>query len=120
MLVVTLARTGAAEYAPIDHHLALEIDAFAAFGADYARPLKTGQVFRLHFYFYPLLVKKNIVGECGVGLLLAGILGHFGKHFTRHLLRGFFRRDAYSAACLQVNERRRHLAPIAEFQRALP
>src|SRR5260370_38451217 len=44
-LVVAVAGAGAAEGASVAHDFTLEVDAFAAFGAAYARTLEAGHVF---------------------------------------------------------------------------
>src|SRR5579859_540039 len=118
--IITFAGTGAAERAATDDDFALEIDAFAAFSADHARTFEPRQVFGLYLDLYPLLVKEHFVGERGVRFLLASILCHFRKHLAGDLLRGFLSSYAHSAARLQINKRRRHFPPVAEFQRALP
>jgi hypothetical protein len=57
MCVIPLASTGAAQSASVLQHLALEIYAFAAFGADHPGSFEAGQVFGLDFYFYPFFVE---------------------------------------------------------------
>ena len=55
--VVTIAGAGAAESAAVERDFALEIDAFAALGADDARAFEAGKIFGVNFHANPLLVE---------------------------------------------------------------
>src|SRR5882762_11291028 len=118
-MVITLTRASAAERAAVLHDFALEINAFAAFGADNAGTFEAGQVFRLDFDFHPLFAEKDFVGELRIGFLLAGVLAKFGKHFAGGLLGRFFGGNAHGPAGLQVHKGGGDFAPVSEFQRAL-
>src|SRR5712691_3050995 len=96
--VIFFSGAGAAESAASHYHLTLEIDAFAALGADDAGAFEARQIFGLHFDFHPLLVEEDFVGELRVGFLLAGVFAEFGEHFARGLLGRFFRGDPDGAA----------------------
>src|ERR1700757_630181 len=117
--VITLARAGAAERAAVANDFALEVDAFAALGADYAGAFEAGKVLKLDFDFDPLFGKQRVVGKLCVSLLLPCFFLQFGKHFLRGLFGRFLRGDAHGAARLQIAEGGGDLAPIAEFQGAL-
>ena len=84
--VVGLASAGTAESAAIANNFTLEVDAFAARGADYARAFESRQVFRLYFDLYPLFVEQHLVSQFRVRLLLARIFGELRKHLPRRLL----------------------------------
>ena len=45
----------------MDDDFALEIDAFATPGADYARTLITGQILRGNLDFHPLFIEEDVV-----------------------------------------------------------
>ena len=70
--VVALPGAGAAEGAAVANYFALEVDAFAASGADYAGAFEAGQVLGLHFHLDPFFVEEDFIGEVRVGFLLAG------------------------------------------------
>ena len=119
MRIVSFAGAGATQSASLSQHFALEIYAFAAFGADYPGTLEAGQVFRLDFYLYPFLVEEDFFGELCVGFLLAGVFGHFWEHFAGGLFAGFFGGDADGSAGLQIDEGGGDFTPVAELQGAL-
>ena len=104
---------------PSGGDFAVEVDAFAAFGADYARAFEAGKIFRLDFDFDPFGVEENFVGELRVGFLLAFFSREIGKQFAGGLLGGFLGGDADGAAGLQIAESGGDFAPVAEFQGAL-
>src|SRR5258708_39842851 len=92
--VIFFSRAGAAEGAAVHYDFALEIDAFAALGADDTGAFEAGQIFGQNVDLDPLLVEEDVVGELRVGFLLAGVLAEFGEHFAGSLLRRFFGVDA--------------------------
>ena len=53
MRVVTLAGAGTAEGAAVLDNFALEVDAFAALGADDARAFEAGKIFGMDFNLHP-------------------------------------------------------------------
>src|SRR5260370_42432832 len=69
--VIFFSRAGAAEGAAVHYDFALEVDAFAALGADAARGFEAGQIFGQHFYLRPLRVEEDFFGKFRVGILLA-------------------------------------------------
>jgi hypothetical protein len=117
--IVALASAGTAQGAAVLEDFALEVDTFAALGADNARTFKTGQVFRKDFDFHPFLGEKNVVGELSVGFLLAFFPGEVGKQLLCGLLGRFFGGNANGAAGFEVAERGGDFAPVAELQGAL-
>src|SRR5258705_6029897 len=117
--VIAFAGAGTAEGAPILEYFALEVDAFAALGADDARAFETGKILRMDFDLHPFLRKQHIVGKLSVGLLLSFFAGQIRKEISGGLLGRLFRSDADGAAGLEVAECGSDFAPVAEFQRAL-
>src|SRR5258708_24078022 len=117
-LVVAFSGAGTAKGAAVSHNFTLEVDAFAALGANDARTLETGKIFGLNFHSHPLFVEQNFVGKLRISFLLAGLSFEFGKHFAGGLLGSFLDSDAHGAAGLQINEGRRNLSPVAKLQRA--
>ncbi len=85
-LVVAFAGTGAAEGAAVAHDFTLEVDAFAAFGADYARTFEAGEIFRRDLDADPFFVEEYFIGELRVGFLLTCFFLEFGEHFASGLL----------------------------------
>jgi hypothetical protein len=53
--VIPFARAGPAQHPSVPQNLAVEVDAFAAGGADYAVGFVSGEFFGGEFDFYPLL-----------------------------------------------------------------
>ena len=104
---------------PFAEDFALEVDAFAALGADDARAFEAGKIFGVNFNSHPFLGEENVVGELRIGFLLAFFFRHIGEEVFRGLLGGFFRGDADGAAGLEIAEGGGDFAPVAEFQGAL-
>src|SRR5258708_26388979 len=65
--VIFFSRAGAAEGAAVHYDFALEVDAFAALGADDARAFEAWPDFGQDFYFDPLLVETHFVRDLRVG-----------------------------------------------------
>ena len=53
--VVSFASAGATEGFAVAHDFALEVDAFAAFGADDPGAFETWKILGVNFYFHPFL-----------------------------------------------------------------
>src|SRR5206468_6708572 len=101
-------------------HLALEVDAFAAFLADDALALEPGKILRPQLYFHVLHIEKVLLAHLAISEHLLLVLAlDLRMHLARQRLRRLTRRDAHSLAALYIDEGCGELAPIAKLQRAL-
>src|SRR5665213_281260 len=126
-LVVTLRGLGAgqAQALAVAFDEAVEVDAFAATGAGEACALVAGKFAGRQRDAHPLLAEKIVVGKLAIGVHLLRIFFELRIKFLRARLRAFKRNNAKALVGVvaerraEVDERRRHLAPVAQLQRAL-
>src|SRR5579862_2122304 len=108
-----------AELLSIAFDKAVVVDALAARGACDALAFVAGHLALRELDLDPLLAEEVGIIHLAIGLhLLLVLVFHLGVELACFLLRGLQSDDANRFAAAQVHERRRHLAPVAELERA--